>query len=169
MDIILGIATLVASIVIGLLQLRQADRMSRLEGEMHRMQSQAPQPVEIRQTLENSQAPETNHSLNMLFLARDAAIVWQRSQIFLMEYMRRTENPEMIDWSLYASRQADLTVAWAEIRGLALIINDETLNTFLNEGKDTAKISGELDFRNKAQKIQTRLAELIAQEIAKKE
>jgi len=169
MEVFLGIATLITSIIIGILQLRQADRMSRLEGEMHRMQTQPPQAVEIRQTLENRQIPETKHTLTMLFRARDAAIVWQRSQVFLMEYMRRTENSELIDWSVYASRQADLTVAWAEIRGLALIINDEVLNALLNEGKDTEKISGELDLRNKAQKIQTRIAELIAQEIAKAE
>lgn len=173
MEMFLGIATLIAAISVILLQLWQASRISKLEAHLNRLQLQSPppQPIELRQELRQSlelpPASQSKHVLNLLFQAREAVTTWQKNQIFLMEYMRRSEEPHSIDWVLYAQAQADLSTSWVELRTLALILNDASLSELLDEGKDSAKKSAELDFRNKAQKIQLRLGELIAEEIVK--
>lgn len=173
MDTILGLASLIAAIIIVFLQLRQADRTKHLEQEMYRIYRETRQSDEVRQTQEIKQladarqAEDSKQSLNMLFKARDAAIVWQRNQVFLTEYMRHVEQREHIDWGVYASRQADLTAAWAELRGMAMVIGDEALNNLVQDGVNSDRNPVELDLRNKAQKIHTRIAELMAQEMVK--
>lgn len=148
MEIFLGALTLVITIVIAVLQFMQVNRTIKLEKEVNQLNL------------------KTSQSLQILFRARDAAIEWQKNQVFLMEYLRRTENlPDQRDWSIYAGKHADFSASWAELRGLAFAIGDENLKSIVTGGiPNLEKELFESEVRHKAQMIHTRIAELIAKE-----
>jgi hypothetical protein len=121
-----------------------------------------------------------NQSLQLLHRARETTIKQQEAEIFLLEYLRWTKDKDnAIDWILYANKHAELSAAKSELRGLGFAIGDESLLKLINSSVQMADEfafsdgSGraithyeqyEMEVRGRAQKIHTRIAELIRME-----
>ncbi len=128
---------------------------ARLEKEIHRLNVQL------------------NQRLQLLHRAREAAIQHQKTDIFIAVY-RSKEQSEGFDINQYATKIAERSAAGAELRGLALLLEDKELLGMVSraikfpEGSIfPAEQEYEMSVRGKYQKIHKRISELIEAETQK--